>query len=291
MKSEITLIELKETVSTNTFLASYEAPHPSPITVVTTEYQTAGRGQGTNTWESERGKNLLFSIKVHPTALPITHAFALSEVIALSIRDAVASFIDELSCNSSIIDNKPSITVKWPNDIYVGDRKIGGILIENLFQGQQIRRSIIGCGVDVNQEKWELLMNDNCKLKNTDCVENNANTPRSSIINHYSSFIHPISLRQLLGRDVDRREVLDAILENFERRYKDIQNGRFDVLHADYLAVLYRRTGFHAYREPAPDAPVFMSEIAGVEPSGHLILRDTEGRLRRYAFKEIMYIQ
>ena len=287
MDNEISIIELQETASTNTFLTNYTPATPSPITVVTTEYQTAGRGQGTNTWESERGKNLLFSIMVHPAALPVTHAFAISEAIALSIRDAITSLIDELrffkcqaspldermsdncrmmntGCNSysSIINNKSSIKVKWPNDIYVDNYKIAGILIENILQGQHIRRSIIGCGVDVNQEEW-----------------------------HQSSIIKPISLRQLLGHDVERRKVLDTILKLFGCRYEAIQHGDFDALHAEYLAALYRRTGLHPYREAAADAPVFLAEIADVEPSGHLLLRDANGHLRRYAFKEVMYIQ
>lgn len=243
------IIELEETASTNTYLASYEPTPSDPITVATTEYQTAGRGQGANTWESERSKNLLFSIMVHPTALPAAHAFALSEAIALSIREAIQ------------IPN--AVTVKWPNDIYVGDCKIAGILIENVLQGQHIRRSIIGCGVDVNQEEWRF-------------------------INHQSPT--PISFRQILGHKVERRKVLNTILDNFTRRYADIQCGHFDVLHADYLAALYRRTGLHPYREPAPDAPVFMAEIADVEPSGHLVLRDSDDHLRRYAFKEVMYV-
>ena len=90
MKSEVTFIELDETVSTNTFLATYRPAEPDTITVVTTEFQTAGRGQTGNSWESEKGKNLLFSILVQPKTLPATHVFLLSEAIALSIREAIA---------------------------------------------------------------------------------------------------------------------------------------------------------------------------------------------------------
>lgn len=257
MKSEITLIELKETVSTNTFLASYEAPHPSPITVVTTEYQTAGRGQGTNTWESERGKNLLFSIKVHPTALPITHAFALSEVIALSIRDAVASFIDELSCNSSIIDNKPSITVKWPNDIYVGDRKICGMLIENgLATDGGIASSVIGIGLNVNQLQ-------------------------------FNSLVNATSLAACTGRQYNLPRELEAFLAVFEGLLPRLGS---PVLQEAYTHRLYRKGIPARYHNLLTDS-FFTGVILGVEPDGRLRVRDAgTGEELLFRFKELGYI-
>ena len=190
------MIELDEVVSTNTFLRSYRPLTPVPVTLVTAEYQTAGRGQASNTWESAPGENLLFSLQVRPSALLAANAFCLSEAIALSIRDAIAQFIPD-----------ENVSVKWPNDIYVGDRKIAGILIENDFRGSIVERSIIGCGVDVNQQTFKFPYQDLQEGKDT------------------LSRPTPISLRQLLGHDTERRFVLEAIITTFRRHYDSIEGG------------------------------------------------------------------
>lgn len=254
------MIELDEVVSTNTFLRSYRPLTPVPVTLVTAEYQTAGRGQAGNTWESTRGENLLFSLQVRPSALPAANAFVLSEAIALSLREAIASFI-----------SAEDVNVKWPNDIYVADSKISGILIENDFRGSMVERSIIGCGVDVNQQAFTF-----------------PTLPLTESSDAASRPI-PVSLRQLLGHDTERRFVLDAIITAFRRRYDAIEGGStqgISTVHTDYCQSLYRRQGLHNYRDASG---TFSAEIADVEPSGHLCLRDTEGNLRRYAFKEVAY--
>lgn len=282
------MIELDAIVSTNSFLRDYRPLQPVDITLVTAEYQTAGRGQGTNSWESERGKNLLFSLLVNPTSLPAAQAFVLSEAIALSIREAIARFIRE-AITSFIRDE---VTIKWPNDIYVGDCKIAGILIENTLQGSTVARSIIGCGVDVNQESFRFpLLNRQASLQAEQPIVNSASpivNSELSIINSESPIVNcPISLRQLLGHDVERRFVLEAIIDGFTRRYELIQRGTFAPIVDEYRAALYRRTGFHPFRDA--DGP-FEAEIADVELSGHLVLRRPDGRLSRYAFKEVSFV-
>jgi len=252
-------IELDETASTNSFLADYRPLQPAELTLVSAEYQTAGRGQTGNSWESAAGQNLLFSLLLHPVFLPPTRLFLLSEAIALSIRDALGSFLDgQPPISGSRFD---AISVKWPNDIYVGDRKIGGILIENELSGSRIGRCIIGCGVNINQPEF------------------------------HSDAPNPVSLRQLLGRDTPRPLVLDAIITRFRRHYAalEAQADAAVALHASYLAALYRRTGMHPYREASSSTP-FLAEIADVETSGHLVLRDEQGCLRRYAFKEVAFV-
>lgn len=264
------VIHLDETSSTNTFLASYTPSEPTDITIVTTDYQSAGRGQASNRWESERGKNLLFSILVTPDSLPATHLFALSEAIALSIREAIATTLISLGKTSTNNEHILCETVKWPNDIYIGDSKIAGILIENNLRGQYVHRSVIGCGVNINQSSFLFP-----SLVTTD--SSTSNIP------------HPVSMRQLLGRDIDRQAVLDAVIAHFLRRYRGISNGQPDALaaiHAEYLDALYRRQGLHLFADAQGS---FRAEIADVEPTGHLLLRDTSGHLRRYAFKEVSY--
>ena len=280
-------IELDEVASTNSFLADYRPLEPTEMTLVTAEYQTAGRGQAGNSWESAPGQNLLFSLLLHPTFLPPTFLFLLSEAIALAIRDTLASILgnpknrhaalplSDLTIPSANLSS--SVTVKWPNDIYVDDRKIAGILIENQLSGQHIGRCIIGCGININQTEF------------------------------HSDAPNPVSLRQLLGYDLTRTLVLDAIITAFRRHYSALRttfsspepvddkaaNGCRSVisksLHASYLDALYRRTGLHPYLDATSPTP-FLAEVADVEPSGHLILRDTEGHLRRYAFKEVAFI-
>lgn len=278
-------MELDEVVSTNTFLSGYHPLQTAEITLVSAEYQSAGRGQQGNSWESDRGQNLLFSLLLHPTFLPPTHLFLLSEAIALSIRQALCQFLAPSPSSSYEVQPTalPEVTVKWPNDIYVGDRKIAGILIENELRGQHIGRCIIGCGININQPAF------------------------------HSDAPNPVSLRQLVGKETTRSLVLDAIITHFRRHYTALRN-HFSTalppstasptalppstasltaealpLHRSYLTSLYRRTGFHPYLETASATP-FSAEIADVEPGGNLLLRDTTGRLRRYAFKEVSFI-
>ena len=146
------IIHIDETDSTNRWLASHEAcPPVSPLTqgqapceenlVVVTEFQTAGRGCGTNTWESERGKNLLFSMLIHPEHIHVSRQFHISMAVSLAICEALGQHIGDVS-------------IKWPNDIYWRNGKICGILIENTLQGSVIKNSIIGVGLNVNQRQF-----------------------------------------------------------------------------------------------------------------------------------------
>ncbi len=273
------MIELDETTSTNTFLRDYRPLTPVAITLVTADHQTAGRGQAGHSWESERGQNLLFSLLVQPTLLPSAGVFVLSEAIALSIRGAIC---DQLRSAAIALP----VTVKWPNDIYVGDSKVAGILIENEFRGAHLARSIIGCGVNINQGRFAFASDDRHPLEASDAA---ALDPAHQDVP--STVPVPISLVQLKGTPTERRFVLEAIIDAFVRRYEAIQSGApaaLAAIHADYLAALYRREGRHAYRDAQG---LFQAEINDVEPTGHLILRDTEGRLRRYAFKEVAYVK
>lgn len=274
------MIELDETDSTNNFLKGYRPLTPVDITLVTAEHQSAGRGQAGNSWESERSQNLLFSLLLTACPVPSSQLFSISEAIALAIREAI---IDEITRHSSFdtrhssfdirhssFDTRHSspVTVKWPNDIYVDDRKIAGILIENDLQGSSVSRSIIGCGVNVNQDSFRFP---------TLAPATNDGEKRSPT---------PVSLFQLQGHTTERRFVLERIMEHFMHHYADLQRGAFDDIHTRYHAALYRSSGLHPFRDA--DGP-FRASIEGVAPTGHLLLRDTDQRLRRYAFKEVSF--
>lgn len=236
---EWNIVRLDETDSTNQWLRDSEkltANSEQPRAVIA-DYQTAGRGCGTNTWESERGKNLLFSMLIHPVEVPAAKQFRISMAISMAILDALEQHIGDVS-------------IKWPNDIYWRNGKLGGILIENRLQGGCIKDCIIGVGLNVNQETFR------------------------------SDAPNPVSLKQIHGQETEREQLLRDILARFEAYlYQDLK--------VRYLSRLYRRKGFHPY---ADKDGVFMAEIIDVEDDGHLLLRDDNGRDRRYAFKEVQFI-
>lgn len=234
---------MEETDSTNNYLHQYQSEQVRPITLVTAEYQTAGRGQRGNSWESAKGKNLVFSLSVRPK-LPVSHIFALSEACALAIRDALSTFTE-------------GIEVKWPNDIYWHDKKIAGILIETKLTGKRIDEGIIGVGINVNQMEF------------------------------LSDAPNPISLSLITGKEMDREEVLEQVIQHFAQNLHALQQGNLADLYRRYMSVLYRRLGYHTYRD---ENGTFQALIVDVQPSGHLILRDTKEQERRYAFKEVEQI-
>lgn len=137
----IKTIRLDETTSTNLYLRNYAGDEGRLMTVVTAEHQTAGRGQGRNTWESEAGKNLLFSIKTRPERLAARRQFAMLEAGALAVRDALAAYAD-------------GITVKWPNDVYWHDLKISGTLSECTVSGGLVGTCVLGTGININQQTF-----------------------------------------------------------------------------------------------------------------------------------------
>ena len=237
MEWKITHID--ETDSTNRWLRNCTGGQSSCAIheVVWADYQTAGRGQGTNTWESERGKNLTFSILLHPVDLPANRQFLLSMQVSLAICEALSEHIGDLS-------------IKWPNDIYWRNAKIAGILIENRLQGQVIRDSIVGVGLNVNQRQFQ------------------------------SDAPNPISLWQICEHETDREQLLKDILAALDRLLGQ-------EVREQYLSMLYRRKGFHPYVDKDG---AFMAELEDVEDDGHLLLCDDSGGRRRYAFKEVTFI-
>jgi BirA family biotin operon repressor/biotin-[acetyl-CoA-carboxylase] ligase len=143
------IIHIDETDSTNRWLKEHRDSSlvslsdvtKEPSLCVVADYQTAGKGCGTNSWESERGKNLLFSMMIHPENLPANKQFQISMAISLAIVDALGQLVGDLC-------------IKWPNDIYWRNGKLAGILIENTLKGNFIKDSIIGVGLNVNQREF-----------------------------------------------------------------------------------------------------------------------------------------
>ena len=138
----VSLVYLKETESTNKYLNDLcNKQCVGELTTVTTDFQTSGRGQRGNSWESERGQNLMFSFVLYPAFLKARKQFLLSQIISLAIKEELDTHVSDVS-------------IKWPNDIYWKDKKICGMLIENDLTGTHISRSIAGIGININQEAF-----------------------------------------------------------------------------------------------------------------------------------------
>lgn len=251
---QISRINLPTVDSTNTFVREMIADESNGgvvsacvlpgMTLVVADDQTRGRGQVGNSWETEKGKNVTFSLLCHPEFVRPSRQFLLSQCIALAIQDTLGKYVD-------------GVKVKWPNDIYVGDKKISGTLIECDLMGKSIANCIIGTGINVNQTTF------------------------------VSDAPNPTSLALLTGREYDREEVLGSVVEKFQTLYEMLREGREEEISAMYMRCLYRREGMHRYSDVRGE---FMAEIAGIEPTGHLNLRFENGNVVRYEFKEVKFI-
>ena len=142
-KISIRRIHIEKTDSTNTLARSLANESREDI-LITTDFQTAGRGQRGNSWESEQGKNLLFSLIIHPQDIPASQQFILCQHISLALCEVLRNYTNNIS-------------IKWPNDIYWDNKKIAGILIEHDIEGGYLARTIIGIGLNVNQTNFSSL--------------------------------------------------------------------------------------------------------------------------------------
>ena len=242
----INRIDIDEVDSTNNYIKNLKSSvfsNPG-FTYAVTQNQTAGRGMRGNSWKTQPGKNVIFSLLCHPDFLMANRQFLMSEIIALSICHACAEYVDDVS-------------VKWPNDIYCGDEKVCGILIECDLNGKYVSNCILGCGVNVNQAEFE------------------------------SDIPHPTSLMLKSGKVIDREEVLASIIKHFCKYYIMAENGDWDAIDKEYFSSLYRGVGFHRFED---ESGVFNATIERVEPSGHMLLRDEASLLRRYEFKEVKFV-
>ena len=244
------LVALSHTDSTNQHLlrlCNDQQEAVAEFTAVTAEYQTAGKGQRGNTWESEEGKNLIFSVVLYPTFLEARQQFILSQVVSLAIKEELEAWSDEFS-------------IKWPNDLYWRDRKICGILIENDLTGSRIARSIVGVGLNINQDVFR------------------------------SDAPNPISLRQITGKEHDRYALLSSILRRIESYYNLLRTENTDAseeIATRYTRSLYRRKGLHPYQDVSGR---FLARLLHVEPDGRFVLEDKDGKVRKYFFKGVQYV-
>lgn len=237
----MTVTWLDSCPSTNSVLPP-EAVHGTAVAART---QTAGRGQRGNSWEAEPGRNLTFSLMLRPHAIEARNQFELSMLVALE----TASGIDR-----ALAATPYRCTVKWPNDIYVGDRKICGILIENTLEGPRISRSIAGIGINVNQTTFR------------------------------SDAPNPVSIAQLTGAETPLEPLLEDICLSITGAVRRYTADDRNTLLEEYRRRLWRGTGVHPFRRPGGGE--FRAAIVGIDPDGTLRLSNGGA----YAFKEVAFV-
>ena len=237
------IIRLETTDSTNNWVNSHESEIPSPALVYTIT-QTAGRGQRGNSWESEPGKNITASLIFHPLDFPASRQFQISESIALSLIDYLKQ-------------KRVTAKIKWPNDIYVGDKKIAGILVENVVTGKDITRTIAGFGLNLNQKIFE------------------------------SPAPNPVSLFNITGTEYDLETEIAEVASFISRRISSLTS---PSLHDEFKNRLWRYDrNLHKFHDKIRDEIIFAS-IKDVGNDGILTLVTNIGEPRSFAFKEIEFI-
>lgn len=230
--------------STNQYCKLLDLKQTEEFTIIWALSQPEGVGQRGNRWESEAGTNLTFSIILHPTFLPPQQQYLLTKVLALGISDYLIALLPN-----------EAIYIKWPNDIYVGNRKICGILVENHI-GQRFESAVCGIGFNVNQSVFP------------DWVPN------------------PVSLSQLTGKYYDLQPELEAIIDAIATRYQQLRDGAFESLDKTYLARLRYLNEQHKYRYL--NTPI-RATITGVNAFGHLLLLTDEGKVIVAQLKEVAF--
>lgn len=240
-------ILLQEVPSTNTYLKSMAHMFESG-TVIQAYVQTAGRGQKGNSWEAAPGKNATFSQLIKKPQIDVKEQFFLSEAVSLAIVDALEQYVGD-------------IKIKWPNDIYYKDSKLCGILIEHSLGDGGIEHSIVGVGVNINQQLF------------------------------ISDAPNPVSLQNITGENYDIEEVTYRICENIERYCNfDGTREQLDKLHERYLSKLYLYDG-KPHKFITPDGKQFEAIIDDVVPDGTLTLRHTsDNTCHSYHFKEVGFV-
>jgi BirA family biotin operon repressor/biotin-[acetyl-CoA-carboxylase] ligase len=240
------ILRLTETSSTNEYAVQLiRNKRPAEGIVIRSENQTHGRGMDTNTWESEEGKNLTFSFIIYPRFLAVEKQFILNQAIALALIKFVSQKV-------------PShrVTVKWPNDIYINEKKVCGILIQNSILGHSIDSVIAGIGLNVNQNLFK------------------------------SAAPNPISLSMISGINYSLDELLEELCQLLDQRYHQLMSGETDKLNEEYLQNLFRINEWHKFAIRGIECD---AKITGISSYGQLMLVDNKSNEFVCDVKEVKY--
>lgn len=230
--------------STNQYAWELAFENSPEWTIAVADFQSKGKGQGSNVWESRYRENLCFSAVIYPKDFDAVNMFYISKAVSIGICEALSLYQIDAS-------------IKWPNDIYVGDRKIAGILIEQSVMNHKVLHSIIGIGLNVNQTEF------------SDWIPN------------------PVSMGTLLQKDLPLEFVLHDVLSKIRDCVQLVMQGKSDEIDRMYGEKLYRRNGFHTFRT---EGKTFSARIASVEPRGGLVLADEQDTKTTYQFKEVEFV-
>lgn len=241
------IIRLKSVTSTNDFLINQASSENLPdLTFLIAENQTNGRGFATNYWESTPGLNITTSGLFKPSGLNTANLYIFNMCISLAVSDTIKRFLPENS----------NIAIKWPNDIYVNDKKIAGILIECFFTDNKLDYIIAGIGLNVNQISFD------------------------------SDAPNPISLQQINGQQINLEVCFSTLLECLQERYAQLKQQAFDSIISSYHTILYKRNEIAQFK--ANDI-VFTGIIKRVEIDGKLVIEDEQKNELFFNFKEIEF--
>lgn len=238
------IIVVNEVESTNNYANQLILDNAIEGTVVLAQYQSKGRGQIGNRWESEAGKNMLASIILYPNSLSAAKQFIISKLVSLALADFLKNEIDD-------------VFIKWPNDIYVGNKKIAGILIENSIKGNKLYSSVLGIGLNLNQEYF------------------------------LSDAPNPISLKQITGKNYEIETVTSEIRELIFDWYKEIKTGNFTEIDSAYFSTLFRKGEWKMYLK---GGILFEAKIMGIGDFGQLRLEKRDGTVEGFMFRELEFV-
>lgn len=241
------ILERAESTNSTLFTMAQEDRELPQLYSVIAREQTAGRGQRGNNWLAEAGSSLCFSFLIRSAGLLATEQYAVSELAAYGVMKTLARYLPE--------EQKSRLSIKWPNDIYYDERKIAGILIEHSITGTHIDYSVVGIGININEEQFP------------------------------EELPNPISLHQITGEKYDLDAVHARIMRRFGFMIEPFLMGNYSEVHQRCMSRMYRRHGLHRYKD---EQGTFLAEIKDVLPSGHIVLATDEGELRTYAFKEVV---
>jgi len=214
-------------------------------TIIVTDHQTAGRGQRGNTWEAALKQNLTFSLILKPSFLRASDQFQLNVAVSLGVHEFLSQYLSE------------GLSIKWSNDIYHYDKKLGGILIENTLQGYQIGYSVIGIGLNINQTQFAV--------------------PTASSLKVASNSLQPYNLDLLLS----------GLSEKIEKYYLLLKQGYYESLKMRYLSVMYRYQEWHYFKK---NGELFLGQIIGIDQTGKLAIETEEEDLLYFNFKEVEFV-
>ncbi len=243
------IIRVSRTDSTNKLAWRMIAESPLPEgTLISADYQTHGRGQGENNWESADGQNICVSLILYPHWLPPAEQFSLNKAVSLAVR----ATIEELLTGTGI--DGPQLRIKWPNDIYIGLEKVAGILIENSLSGNRFETSVIGIGINLNQNSF------------------------------HSDAPNPVSVSRYTPGPVSRNGAIDILgrqLDFFMDMLKHQGQKEVQRIYLKHLLGINKKTGFFS------DKDYFEAIIRGTDAYGRLMLELPGNVIRYFDMREV----